>query len=157
MDRERLDDSKECENILEKLNFFSSTILKKIGLQDGIDEKNLICKLYWYLHNSFDKTGELIFTEKSLEDLLDLDKYQLDKFLKKISNIEVKIGNRKGKLIENYKFLNTSTVKINYNIYIIKPHTAQFKDVTFKMGTAEGIEVTLIKKQERGANNDISH
>lgn len=144
INRHDIDDSDETESILKKLNIYSTTILKKIKEVDKKDNEHLICKLYWYLHTSFDKTGDLIFTQNSLDDLLDLDRNRLIKFLDIVSKIEIKIGNKKGKLIEKYKILNSSTVKIKYNLYIVKPHLAQIKDESFKLGSIDNISVKFI-------------
>lgn len=144
INRHYSDDSDETEDILKKLNIYSTTILKRIKEVDKKDNEHLICKLYWYLHTSFDKTGDLIFTQNSLDDLLDLDRTRLIKFLDIVSKIEIKIGNKKGKLIEKYKILNSSTVKIKYNLYIVKPHLAQIKDESFKLGSVDNISVKFI-------------
>lgn len=144
MIREYSDEDTECKNIIKKLNIYSGAILKKVVAIDKNEDYYPIYKIYWYLHNSFDKTGEVIFSENSLEDLLELDRGNLEKFLEYISNFEIVIGNKKGKIIEKYKFLNSSTIKLKYNLYIVKPHLAQFKDKNFKIGTIEKIEAKHI-------------
>ena len=142
--RDFSDDIDDTENILKKLNIYSATILKKIKEADKKNNDYPIFKLYWYLHTSFDKTGELIFTQSSLEDLLELDRNRIIKFLDMMSKIEIKIGNKKGKIIEKYKVLNSSTIKISYNMYVIKPHLAQLKDKNFKLGSIENITAKFL-------------
>lgn len=131
----------EKEGIKEKLNPYSLQILKKIEECDSTLYVPLLYKIYWYLHNSFDKSGELIFSQNSLEDLLEMDRSSLEKFLNELKALEITIGNRKGKLIENFKFLNSSTVKINYNLYLLNPFTAAARDKDFKLGELEEIAV----------------
>lgn len=131
----------EYENIKKKLNPYSVEILKKIEALKLNIELPILYKIYWYLHDSYDKSGEIIFAQNSLEDLLGLDRTNLEKLLEKLSKIEIKIGNRKGRIIENYKLLNSTTIKINYNVYIVNPHTAVFRDKNFKL---EGLEKIIV-------------
>ncbi|MGL5963956.1 MAG: hypothetical protein ACRCZ2_06145 [Fusobacteriaceae bacterium] len=141
-------DELEKDGIKEKLNQYSQEILKKIHEFDKNIYVPSLYKIYWYLHNSFDKSGELIFSQNSLEDLLDMDKNSLEKFLKEMSSIEINIGNRKGRIIEKFRFLNSSTVKIDYNLHVVNPYSAAYKDKEFKIDTLDKIFITKHKKEE---------
>lgn len=144
--KNRDEDEVEKEGIKEKLNPYSLEILKKIELCDPDLYTPLLYKLYWYLHSSFDKSGELIFSQNSLEELLEMDKDSLEKFLNEVKELEISIGNRKGRFIESFKFLNSSTIKVNYSLYILNPHTALVRDKEFKLGTLE--EISVVKKKK---------
>lgn len=141
-------DELEKEGIKEKLNPYSQEILKRVQEFDKDIYVPFLYKIYWYLHNSFDKSGELIFSQNSLEDLLEMDRSSLEKFLKELCSIEINIGNRKGKIIEKFKFLNSSTTKLDYNIYVVNPHAAAYRDKEFKIGTIDKISVVREKKGE---------
>lgn len=140
-------DDIEKEGIKEKLNPYSQEILRKIQEFDKNIYAPFLYKMYWYLHNSFDKSGELIFSQNSLENLLEMDRASLEKFLNELRNIEVTVGNRKGKIIENFKFLNSSTVKLDYSIYVLNPHVGAVRDKDFKMGSLEEIKAGKPKKE----------
>lgn len=139
-------DDIEKEGIKEKLNPYSQEILKRIQEFDKNIYTPFLYKIYWYLHNSFDKSGELIFSQNSLEDLLEMDRSSLEKFLTELSNIDITIGNRKGKIIEKFKFLNSNTVKLDYSIYVVNPHAAAVRDKEFKMGSIEEISAGAKEK-----------
>lgn len=140
-------DDIEKEGIKEKLNPYSQEILRKIQEFDKNIYAPFLYKMYWYLHNSFDKSGELIFSQNSLEDLLEMDRASLEKFLNELRNIEVTVGNRKGKIIESFKFLNSSTIKLDYSIYVLNPHVGAVRDKEFKMGSLEEIKAGKPKKE----------
>ena len=141
-------DELEKEGIKQKLNPYSQEILKRIQEFDKNIYVPFLYKIYWYLHNSFDKSGELIFSQNSLEDLLEMYRSSLEKFLKELSSIEINIGNRKGKIIEKFKFLNSNTTKLDYNIYVVNPHAAAYRDKEFKIGSIDKISVGREKKGE---------
>ncbi|MGL5054109.1 MAG: hypothetical protein ACRC54_00210, partial [Fusobacteriaceae bacterium] len=50
----------EVEKIMEKLNPYSKEIIKKILVEDENIDEGILIKLYWYLNNSFDKSGQLV-------------------------------------------------------------------------------------------------
>ncbi|MGL4392076.1 MAG: hypothetical protein ACRCSK_01350 [Fusobacteriaceae bacterium] len=133
----------ECHEIKKKLDNYSQEILKKMMAVDRSIIAINLYRLYWHLHSLYNKSGEIVFTQNSLENLLGLDRHKLEKFLDKLSKIEVTIGNKKGKLITGYEFLNSMTVKINYNLYIVSPHVAAFKDKKFKIENLEKIKAII--------------
>lgn len=133
--------SDEVEQILEKLNPYAKEIIRKIVEVDKNIDEGILIKLYWYLHNSFDKSGQLIFTQNSLENLLELEQHRLEKFLNQLSKIEVEIGNQKCKFLEGYNYLNSTTVKLNYCTYVINPHITMHKDKEFHIDGIEGIKI----------------
>ncbi|MGL5126216.1 MAG: hypothetical protein ACRC6U_09600 [Fusobacteriaceae bacterium] len=111
----------EVEKIMEKLNPYSKEIIKKILVEDENIDEGILIKLYWYLNNSFDKSGQLVFTQNSLENLLELEHHKLERFLNQLSKIEVQVEERKFKFIEGYNFLNSTTIKLNYCTQMINP------------------------------------
>ncbi|MGL6121388.1 MAG: hypothetical protein ACRC0V_12905 [Fusobacteriaceae bacterium] len=111
----------EVEKIMEKLNPYSKEIIKKILVEDENIDEGILIKLYWYLNNSFDKSGQLVFAQNSLENLLELEHHKLERFLNQLSKIEVQVGERKFKFIEGYNFLNSTTIKLNYCTQMINP------------------------------------
>lgn len=130
--------SDEVEKIMEKLNPYSKEIIRKILEEDKNVDEGILIKLYWYLHNSFDKSGQLIFTQNSLENLLELEQHKLERFLNQLSKIEVQVGEKKYKFIEGYSYLNSSTIKLNYCIQVINPH------MNIHIEGVEGIKVKKI-------------
>ena len=54
------------------------------------------------------------------------------------------MGNKKGRLIEYYSYLNDTTIKIEYNIFAVNPRKYMGMNRTFNIGKLEDIEVKLV-------------
>ncbi|MGL6114791.1 hypothetical protein [Cetobacterium sp. SF1] len=123
LDSVKLDEleKNEIKNKLLKNSFSSLVNLQKIEneVKDDIYIPHLY-RFFWCLYDSLDYRGEIIFKENSLEHLLDLEKDELNLFLEKLKVSEVNIGKNKKRLLENYIYLNSNTLKIQYNMNFVK-------------------------------------
>lgn len=138
-------EEEEAREIFDKIDIYGKMVLSK--LKEGAGEElylPLIYKFYWLLYNSMDKSGELVFTENSIEELLNLDRDGVEGFLDIMSGIEVNLGNKKGRVIEYYSYLNDTTLKIEYNIFTVNPRKYTGMDREFNIGKPEDIEVKFV-------------
>ncbi len=143
----KIDEDKEnleCRNIIDKLNPYSKEILKKILEVGKKINKISLYRLYWYLHNSYHKEGEIIFTENSLENLLELDRYKLEKFLIQLLKIQINFGEIRGKIITEYKILNSTTIKIIYDPYMVNPYIKVSKEKKSELDEFKKITANII-------------
>jgi hypothetical protein len=137
-------EEKESQEIFDKLDIYGRMILSKIKESDEELYMPLVFKFFWFMYNSVDKSGEVIFTENSLEDLLNLDREGLEVLLDQLVSIEVKVGNRKGRLIEYFGFLNDNTMKIEYNLFAVNPRKYLTMDHKFKICKPEEIVIKIL-------------
>lgn len=137
-------EEKEAQEIFDKLDIYGKIILSKIKEADEELYMPLVYKFFWFMYNSVERSGEIIFTENSLEDLLNLDREGLEILLEQMTGIEVQVGNRNGKLIEYFGFLNENTMKIEYNLFAVNPRKYLSIDHGFKIGKPEEIVIKLI-------------
>ncbi|SJZ47101.1 hypothetical protein SAMN02745174_00644 [Cetobacterium ceti] len=118
------EDEKEKKEIMEKL--LKKSVNSLINLQRVENQVSEIIytphlyRFFWCLYNGFNLKGEIVFSENSLEKLLDLDREELELFLDKLKNSPVYIGKSSRRLLENYIFLNENTLKIIYDENFIK-------------------------------------
>lgn len=138
------EEEKEAKNIYEKLDIYGKVVLSKVREVTKDLYLPLIYKFYWFLHNSMDKTGEVVFTENSIEELLNLDREGIEMFLDGLSTIEVKIGNKRERIVDYYSYLNETTLKIEYSIFAVNPIKYWDMDESYEIGKIEEIEVTRI-------------
>jgi hypothetical protein len=119
----------EAQDLFEKLEPLTKKILNKIDTDINNLYMPLIVKFISFLSEatrSFDSVlGEAIFSESSLEELLDLDIGALDTFLTKLSKIRVKVGKTEGFLIDDFTIYNDTTVVVTYPIFITNPSKYQ--------------------------------
>ncbi len=137
-------EEKEAQEIFDKLDIYGKMILSKIKEAGEDFSMPLVFKFFWFLYNSVDKSGEVIFAENSLEELLDLDRDGVEVFLDQLVSVNVKVGNRKGSLIEYFSFLNENTMKLEYNLFAVNPRKYMMTDHEFKIGKPEEIEINII-------------
>jgi len=137
-------EEKEAQEIFDKLDIYGKMILSKIKESGEDFYMPLVFKFFWFLYDSADRSGEVVFTENSLEELLDLDREGLEVFLDQMSKITVKVGNQTGSLIEYFSFLNDSTMKLEYNLFAVNPRKYMVLDHEFKIGKVEEIEIKII-------------
>lgn len=138
-------EEEEANEIFGKIDIYGKVVLSKLK-EVGGDELYLplIYKFYWLLFNSMEKNGELIFTENSIEEILNLDREGVEEFLDVLSGIEVLVGNKRGRIVEYYSYLNETTIKIEYNIFAVNPRKYMGIDREFVIGRLEDIEVRLV-------------
>jgi len=138
-------EEEEAKDIFDKIDIYGKVVLSKLK-ETGGDELYLplIYKFYWLLYNSMDKSGELVFTENSIEEILNLDREGVEGFLDVLSGIEVEMGNKKGRIIEYYSYLNDTTLKIEYNIFAVNPRKYIGMDRSFNIGKLEDIVVKFV-------------
>jgi hypothetical protein len=137
-------EEKEAQEIFDKLDIYGKMILSKIKESGEDFYMPLVFKFFWFLYDSMDRSGEVVFTENSLEELLDLDRDGLEVFLDQMSNIIVKVGNQTGSLIEYFSFLNDSTMKVEYNLFAVNPRKYMILNHEFEIGKPEDIEIKII-------------
>lgn len=116
-------DEVEKKLILEKLDKGSLGNLLKIeeAAKDELYTPHLY-KFFLCLYDSLDQRGEIVFSENSLGQILDLERDDLEEFLDKLTEIKIKIGRDKKRLVENFSFLNQNTVKVEYDLSLVKPN-----------------------------------
>lgn len=138
-------EEEEARGIFDKIDIYGKIVLSKMK-EEASEELYLplIYKFYWLLHNSTDKEGELVFTENSMEDVLNLDREGVEEFLDVLSGIEIKLGNKKGRVVEYYSYLNDTTIKVEYNIFTVNPRKYMEIDREFHIGKPEDIEVKFV-------------
>lgn len=138
-------EEEEAKEIFDKIDIYGKVVLSK--LKETASEElylPLIYKFYWLLYNSMDKSGELVFTENAIEELLNLDREGVEGFLDIMSGIEVKLGNKKGRVVDYYSYLNETTLKVEYNIFTVNPRKYMGMDRGFNIGKPEDIEVKFV-------------
>lgn len=138
-------EEEEAKDIFDKIDIYGKMVLSKMKEDASKDlYLPLIYKFYWLLYNSTDKGGDLVFTENSIEEILNLDRDGVEEFLDTLSGIEVKLGNKKGRLIEYYSYLNDTTLKIEYSIFAVNPRKYMGIDRDFIIGKPKDIEVKFV-------------
>lgn len=138
-------EEEEAKEIFDKIDIYGKMVLSKLKESAGEElYLPLIYKFYWMLYNSMDKSGELVFTENSIEELLNLDREGVEGFLDIMSGIEVQMGNKRGRVIEYYSYLNDSTLKIEYNVFTVNPRRYTGMDREFNIGKPEDVEVRFV-------------
>ncbi len=141
---EMTSEEEEAKKIYESVDIYRQVILSKIREVGGEELYiPLIFKFYGLLSDSTEKTGELIFTENAIEEVLNLDREGVEEFLNLLSRLEIKVGNKEGSIISYYTYLNETTLKIEYNIYVVNPIKYLELDKEFEIGKIEEIEVNI--------------
>lgn len=114
-------DELEKNSIIDKLDKHSlDNLLKLEKSSNEIIYSPVLYKFFWCLYSSLDRSGEIIFTQDSLGQLLELGKNDLEEFLDALTELKVDIKGQKKPLIEYFAFLNKNTLKIEYNLDFVK-------------------------------------
>jgi hypothetical protein len=91
------------------------------------------------------KKGEIIFQEGALEDLLNLDYDASQIFLNKLKKIEVKIGNRIGRVVKDYSVGTNGVNKVEFELFISNPEEYAITDREFRIGRLEEVYVEEVE------------
>jgi len=134
----------EAEILKENLPLITKNIIEKLDSDISSLYMPLVIKFISFLSSTtrtFNKSiNEAIFSERALEELLNLDLDALDIFLTKLSRVKVKIGKLEGFIIEDFVIYNNSTIIVYYPIFITNPDKLE---KIFDPKVVEDIEVTF--------------